>query len=298
MGRELRQIGELISGSAVSSQIAMLLSYDSRLAFQLQATNPGFSYADHFKSIYRAFSQTGLGVDVVAPDSDLSSYRLVVAPALYVLSRPVVENLKKYVRQGGVLLLTPRSGVKDDANAVFDTPLPGPLSDLIGAVVEDYDSLPENYRPNVKFARPELGIFETGVWCDVLQPDTAVAIAHYSCGWLAGKVAVTENAFGSGRAIYSGTYGDSRFYSALAGYLLPAQPSVCGEHPGLEVTIRNQGSRCLVFLLNHSTQPLPVTLPKDSIVLLGPQDTHGLLHISPLDVWILGMEKPDDPQFL
>jgi beta-galactosidase len=294
MGREFLQIGDLISGSAFSSQIAMLLSYDSRFAFQLQTNNPGFSYGEHFKSIYRAFSQTGLGVDVVAPDSDLSSYHLVVAPALYVLNRPVVDNLKKYVREGGVLLLTVRSGVKDDANAVFDAPLPGPLADLIGAVVEDYDSLPQDCRPHVEFVRPELGNFETGVWCDVLRPGTAVAIAHYSSGWLAGKVAVTENEFGTGRVIYSGVYGDSRFYSALAGYLLRAQPSLFGEgqHKGLEVAIRTQGSRCFVFLLNHSTQPLAVTIPKDFFVLLGPRTTHGLLHIPPLDVWILTTEKP------
>ena len=292
MGQEIGQVGELISGSTVQSQVAMLLSYDSRFAFQLQTSNHGFSYPDHFKSIYRAFSLTGLGVDVVSPDSDLDPYRLVIAPALYVLSRTVAENLKQYVREGGVLLLTPRSGVKDETNAVFDSPLPGPLAELIGAVVEEYDSLPQDFHPGVQFVQPELGTFETGVWCDVLRPGAATVIAHYTGGWLAGKAAVTENAFEGGRAVYSGVYGDAGFYSALAGYLLPAQASPFGDglRHGLEVTIRNQGSRRLVFLLNHTSQSLSVTLPKNYQILVGPQAAQGPLRIPPLEVWILAEE--------
>jgi beta-galactosidase len=289
MGKEIREIGDLVSDSAVTSQIAILLSFDSRFAFQLQTNNPGFSYAEHFKSLYRAFSQTGLGVDVVAPDADLSSYRLVVAPALYVINPPVVDNLMNYVSQGGILLLTPRSGVKDEANAVFDMPLPGPLADLVGAVVDDYDSLPKDYRPSVIFTDHALGTFENTVWCDILRPLTATASAHYRGGWLDGKIAVTENVYGNGRVVYSGAYGDSLFYSALANHLLPVQASLFGEyqHQGLEVSIRNKDKHCFVFLLNHSNQPLPVTIPKDFVVLLGPSTTPGQIHIPPRDVLIL-----------
>jgi beta-galactosidase len=289
LGLELKQVGDLIYGSMVKSPVAMLSSYDSRFAFQLQSTHPGFSYPEHFKSIYRAFSQTGLGVDVVAPDSDLTPYRLVVAPALYVVPPVVAENLKKYVQEGGDLLITPRSGVKDEANAVFASPLPGPLAELAGVFVEEYDSLPEDFRPVVEFIEPQLGKFETGVWCDLLKPGTANVIARYSSGWLDGKVAVTENSSAGGRVIYSGVYGDSDFFSSLAGYLLqpPEPPFGDGMNSGLEVAFRQQGSKRLAFLLNHAYTTLPVTIPEGFKILLGPQSSPGPHQIPALDVWIL-----------
>jgi beta-galactosidase len=111
MGRELQQTGDSIAGSQVKAEIAMILSYDARFAFQIQANNPNFTYAAHFHTIFAAFHARNLAVDVVSPDADLSGYKLVVAPALYVLEESAARNLEAYVRNGGVLLVTARSGV-------------------------------------------------------------------------------------------------------------------------------------------------------------------------------------------
>jgi beta-galactosidase len=185
------------------------------------------------------------------------------------------------------LLLTPRSGVKDEANAVFDGPLPGLLAEIAGSSVEEYDSLPPGCRAAVRFGPGETGEFETGVWCEALRPTTAAVLARYAGGWLDGAAAVTENASGAGRVVYAGVYGDAAFYSALAGFLLPAQVSPLGDTPGLEVTTRADGGRRLVFVLNHTGRPQPVNLPPDWRVLLGPADARGPTQIPARDVWIL-----------
>ena len=79
MGGEIRQAGEQIHGSVVKPSVAMILSYDSRFAFQIQPNNPRFSYPTHFHHIYRALHDRHVPVDVVAPTADLSAYKLVVA---------------------------------------------------------------------------------------------------------------------------------------------------------------------------------------------------------------------------
>jgi beta-galactosidase len=289
MGKEIGRLGSILQGAEVWSRIAMLHSYDSRFAFQLQSTNPGFSYAEHFKKVYEALAITGLGVDVVSPEADLSGYRLVVAPALYVLDQPVVENLVRYVLSGGQLLLTPRCGVKDETNAVFEAPPPGPLAELAGAFVEDYESLPLESRNEVKFEKPEMGSYEIAVWCDVLSPSSARTIARYQSGWLAGKSAVTEHDFGGGRVVYAGALGGVDFYATLARYVLPAESLVFTNEPlpGLEVAIREKEGRRLVFLLNHTLQPQPVTLDPGFEVLLGQPVDIEAQRIPPLEVWIL-----------
>ncbi|HEX6606420.1 MAG TPA: beta-galactosidase, partial [Chloroflexia bacterium] len=92
LGAELRRAGERISASRVEAQVALLLSYDSRFAFQIQPNNPGYSYAEHFHALYRTFYERNVAVAVVDPASDLSGYRLVLAPPLYVLAPAVAAN--------------------------------------------------------------------------------------------------------------------------------------------------------------------------------------------------------------
>ena len=127
-----------ILGSQVKSSVAMMLSYDSRFAFQIQPNNPLFSYPDHFHEIYRAFYQHHTSIDIVAPNDDLSSYELVIAPALHLVTDDSAENLKRYVRAGGTLILTQRTGVKDESNMVVNQRLPGLLAELCGMEVEEY----------------------------------------------------------------------------------------------------------------------------------------------------------------
>ena len=144
MGLELKRVGDEIVGSTVHAEVAFLLDYDTRFAFQVQANNPHFSYPEHFSTIYEAFHRLNVPVDIVPPDADLSNYKLIIAPAPYVLPETLAERLKTFTEAGGTLLVTLRSGVKDEANAVVNLPLPGLLAELCGVTIQDYDSLPES----------------------------------------------------------------------------------------------------------------------------------------------------------
>src|SRR5574341_372917 len=86
MGAEIKRVGERIAGSRIQPSVAMLLSYDSRFAFQVQGNNPHFSYAGQFQQFYRALYRRHVPVDIVDPAADLSAYRLVLAPALHLVS--------------------------------------------------------------------------------------------------------------------------------------------------------------------------------------------------------------------
>ena len=116
-----RRTGGQILGSLVESTVAdHNVRTNSRFAFQIQPNNPGFSYPEHFHQIYRAFYQQH------AVDSDyfpgcrreppISSSS---APALHLLTQATAENLERYVGEaGGTLVVTQRTGVKDEWNTV------------------------------------------------------------------------------------------------------------------------------------------------------------------------------------
>jgi beta-galactosidase GanA len=58
--------------------------------------------------------------------------QLVIAPALTILNARRVEALKQFVAHGGHLVLTIRTGMKDEFNALLPMRQPGPLVELTG----------------------------------------------------------------------------------------------------------------------------------------------------------------------
>jgi beta-galactosidase len=280
MGKEIRQAGTWIRDSVVASHVAMILSYDSRFAFQIQPNNPQFNYAAHFHQIYRALFQHQIPVDVVEPTADLSAYQLVIAPALHVVSQAAADNLAGFVRAGGVLVVTPRTGVKDETNAVVELPLPGLLADLCGVTVEEYASLPADVSQALAFVPPDLDRGQppaARVWCDILAPKGAEILARYTDDYYAGRPAITLNRYGEGLAVYLGTIGDTGLYEVLADWLLDlagvSQP--IGAPVGVELAERWHGDRQLLFVLNHTDREQHVQVDGCYINLLDGQAVRG-----------------------
>lgn len=297
VGREIRGSGEKIKGSQVRSSVALLLSYDSRFAFQIQGNNVAFNYERHFSHIYGALRRRHVSVDVVAPMDDLSGYDLLIAPALHVLSEASAEHLKQFVEMGGVLLLTSRSGVKDEANAVVNQPLPGLLAELCGVEVEEYDSVLEDTRNELAFEMTDLSLptsAHASAWCDVLEPHGAQVVARYSQDYYAGQPAITMNQFGRGKAVYIGTVGEASLYDALVRWLLDladVEPILAAPE-AIEVSERWQGGERLLFLLNHGVEEQEVLLeePRASLLEEGAV-VEGRVAIAPRDVLILLEEE-------
>ncbi|HET9589935.1 MAG TPA: beta-galactosidase, partial [Anaerolineales bacterium] len=292
MGAEIKQIGPAVVGSRVKSSVAIILSYDSRFAFQIQPNHPRFSYPDHFHQIYRAFYQQHVSIDVIDPHADLSSYKLIIAPALHLITDSIAENLRRYVEAGGTLVVTQRTGVKDESNTVVNQRLPGLLAQVCGVEVDEYDSLSSHMQNRIEFTSPEFadGACATvGVLCDVLKPTGATVIARYTQDYYAGKPAITLNRFGDGRAIYVGAAGDAQLYDLLAQWLLGKtglQEPISTPH-GVELTRRTHGDKTLHFILNHNDSPQTIHLQGSYVNLLDKMPLEGDVEVAPLDVLIL-----------
>lgn len=256
IGEEIEEIGLLVPPADSKAEVALLVSSDSQFAFEIQPNNPGHNYGAHTLMWHAVLHAKGIDVDIVDPSSDLEDYRIVVAPALHVVSQPLATKIEDFVHRGGVLITTFRTGVKDESNAVVEQPFPGLLSEVCGVEVEECDSLPRDKRNRVEIEG--IGWFEVNSWCDVLVPNGAEIVARYDDDFYAGRAAITRHAFGDGHTFYVGAQGGGALHAAILDEALKIAGVQKGPElpPGIEWALRSGTNHSVAFLLNHNDYPV------------------------------------------
>ena len=141
IGAEFEKAASVLAGTTVRSEVAVLQDYSSRWAINWQKHNKAFDPVDALLSYYAPLHKLTGSVDVVADTAPLAQYKLVVAPALNVLTPEAAKNLEAFVRAGGNLVLGQRSAMKDEDNSLFPERQPGPLAATLGARVEQFYAL-------------------------------------------------------------------------------------------------------------------------------------------------------------
>ena len=229
-------------------------------------------------------------MDIVSEKDSLTGYRLVIVPALYVLTEQTAANLEKFAAEGGTVVFTLRTGVKDEYNAVANLKLPGRVSTLCGLEVEECVSLPPGESHQIHFELAELAAtFSTFALADVLAPKGAQVIARHTQDFYAGKPVATLNHYGKGKVIYLGVLGDGAYYDAIVRWLSDLtglQPEL--ETPaGVEVAERWQGEQRILCVLNHTAQSQTLTLNAAYKNVLTDQTLRGEVQLEAYGVLIL-----------
>ncbi len=292
---EYRKLASAIKGTTVAAQAALVYDYDSLWAMQIQNSYPGASYQDQLKRYYNALLRAGVNVDVVPPGDDVSKYKLVLAPHLYVLRDEDAKRYVDYVKQGGVLLTDTRTAVKDETSLAYARRLPGLLSPALGIEIDEYESLglgiegPE--QTTYRLRAPELGGDFTAIkQADWITPGKAETLARYDEPHLKDFAAVTRYRYGEGVGWYVGTIvKEDEFYDALVAKVLEdagIEP-VVDPPAGVEASIREGKKHKLLFLLNHTEEPKSVKTPSGKRDLLTDKQTEEVLKLEPFGVAVL-----------
>jgi len=252
---------DAIDGTKIVSDIAILYEPENNWAFEIQPQVEGFYYLEQLKYFHEAFTHFGANVDIVSPVSDLSNYKLVIAPSMYVNKKSATENIYRYVIGGGTVVLTCRSGVKDEHNNCIMEALPTVYKELIGADITEYNPIGNNRQTIKDFAGNE---YECREWCDILQPNTARAYAEYNDSHYRCCPAVTLNRYCGGVAYYVGTVCNRDFYRSFVSNLMKQTgiPRLQGLADGVEVTTRTNGRDEYIFFFNNSKKDVVIPLPK------------------------------------
>ncbi|MFL5705039.1 MAG: beta-galactosidase, partial [Ktedonobacteraceae bacterium] len=276
-GEELQRLGALVAAD-LPAEVAILRSYDALWAFEAQPTAEGLAYDDQVGRYYRALWERNVAVDLITEDGPWEPYKVLVAPCLFVLREEVSTRLHAWVEAGGTLVLTFRSGVKDEYNRVVDQPLPGALRDLAGVQVIDYTALlpagtgapcggPESLELVIDGTLHCVG---ADVWMDDLQVNDAEVLGTYRGGPFDGAPAVTLKRLGAGRVIYVGTSLDGAGQALLMDKVLAETGVITGvpSPDNVEIVRRVHEGNDYWFVLNHGPLAQEIRLPAGGIELL------------------------------
>jgi len=292
-GRELPRLGEVL-GTDVKADVALVLDYNNWWTVEF---TPGptalLSYLDNVKAYHYPLFEQNITTDVVPQDRDLGRYKVVIAPLLYMLKPGFKASVEKFVSEGGTFITTFFSGVVNEYDEVFQGGYPGPLSDVLGLKVEEFEAL-KPYTKNslvVADAWPELaGEYESTLWCDILQLGTAQPLAEYGSDFFKGRPALTVNRFGKGKAYYVATLPDREFLRRFLKRVCAEQgvEPVLEAPEGVEAVVRASVDRDYLFVMNHNYEPVEVVLPEGRFVdLLSRQSVEGPITLDAVQTLVL-----------
>ena len=269
VGAALAKLADVV-GTAVEADVAVIFDWENIWAMD-DAQGPRQQRKDcegMCKRHYGQFWSRGVAVDVINEDCDLSKYKLVVAPMLYMVRAGVGERIEQFVADGGTFVATYWSGIVDESDLCFQGGFPGPLRKVLGIWDEEIDALYDHDRNAVvPVAGNALGLageYEARDLCALIHAETADVLATYGKDFYAGRPALTVNTLGKGKAYYIASRNDEQFLSDFYGALIAEvgiEPALDADLPvGVTVTKRSGGASEFVFLMNFTPEAQTVDL--------------------------------------
>lgn len=273
VGKMLENLTEKIYYTQVMPEVAVIYDWENRWAVEAAAgprkgsgmkdwknEGDGIHYVETVRQHHRAFWNKGINVDFVDMDCDIDKYKIVAAPMLYMFRNDMQKKLRKYVENGGTLVMTVNSGIVNDTDLCFLGGWPGEMMDVFGIWNESIDGLWDEDRNKLIMAAdaPFAGEYELSELCGIIHAQGAKVLATYGEDFYKGEPVVTVNNFGKGKAYYIAAQTEQSFLDRLYERIVEdtcVKPAVDAALPNgvtAHSRISEDGSYSVFFLENYT----------------------------------------------
>ena len=284
IGNEWKKIGSHLKNLKKENKIAIMLDNASLTGFtQFPLENAG---ANGYNTVMRWFSDAlyrlNIEYDMISSkERDFSSYECLIVPALYSAPESLLLALDSYVRNGGHLITTFRSGFSDEYLKIYPAMQPHILHECLGL---HYDQFTHPHHVDIvpvqsdvmaaaqkHFSHPDDSAFSLTSsaceWMELITCDTAVPVLKYSHPAYERYAAAAKNQYGNGSTLYFGTMfeNDELLESVLLSFLHETGFSggdLSSDAPHYPLIIKrgiNDSGKELCYYLNYSKDPVSVT---------------------------------------
>ncbi|MBI1941908.1 MAG: beta-galactosidase [Acidobacteria bacterium] len=206
IAHELKKIGPRLANLQRKNKVAILYSLDSFHGIEFMPFDDRVNYMTVLHQFHRTLQRLNVGADFVFPQStNLADYSVIVVPPLYVASDDLLTRLVDFVKGGGHLVVSFKSGFCDEYSTVRWTRMPGPLREAAGFSYQEFSTL---RRPLALKGDP-FGVGDknqVSVWAEMLMAESAKVLASYDHPFFGNYPAITRNEYGKGALTYEGTF--------------------------------------------------------------------------------------------
>jgi len=256
---------------------ALLYNPDNIWETEIQKQTYQWNEMSVITNYYSSLKRLCVPVDIIGEDRDLSAYPVVIAPAYQMVDKELIEKWTKYVENGGHLILTCRTGLKDRNGHFFEAPWGDAIASLIGAKITMYDELNTATKAKVTFNATN---YTWNVWGDILEPYFGVETwATYADQFYAGKASVVYHKLGKGTVTYIGTVTtDGTLEKEVLKKTYDEAGIPSNEQPeGVMVNWRDG----FWVAINYSSNKVLVNVPADAKIIFGTKE----LGVAGVVVW-------------
>ncbi len=244
---------------------ALLWNYDNAWSMGRQGQTSQWNTLQYFQKYLEIIKSFGAPTDIVYENDDLNDYKVVIAPAFEQVDDVTITKWMDYVKQGGNLVLTVRTGVKDKNGHLYHSGWGEKIYPLIDAKIDYFDQLLPYMKGTIKSNDKE---YYWNNWADLLNANKAEnVLATYTNQFYAGKSAVVTNNIGKGTVTYIGVDTDDAQLEKdiLKGVYNNAQIFIEDYPEGVYVNWRDG----FWVAVNYSSKDYSLDIPKSANILIG-----------------------------
>lgn len=289
--RRLKEVGEIakktealgeVAGSRYQASFAIVREYDNVWDARYDAWHRRVESASTAGWFHAAqLTHTPMDYLYIVEDTTIEAlkrYPLLVYPHATILTERTADMLKKYVADGGTLVMGCRTGYKNENGHCVMLPKPGLVSGLCGTDVTDFSFIgPKDAAVTAGWDGERI---EVPVFNDILKPVGGGEVAAvYDSDYYKGKAALIKNKYGKGTAYYFG----GAFNEAAAGMFLrklgAAEPfaDLITLPEECELAVREKNGARYAFVLNFAHRDAEITLRRRMTDLFGGSEKEGRL---------------------
>ena len=194
IAEELGRVGKRFLENRITPRVAICTDYHNASVNKVES----FA-ADDCKDIFLALNRKNIHADFICSKDEFSKYKVIIVPHLAVADEALRDKLDRFAQNGGVVILSARSGTKDAYVRYIPHKAPGVFRSLTNCSVDWFTSMTSYENQSVVFDGKEYPVDD---YYEMLAEEGCETVGRYTDGFCKDQPAITKN----GTVYYVGFY--------------------------------------------------------------------------------------------
>ena len=208
-------------------------------------------------------------------------YKILLVPGHCVMDEASAGTIRRFVEEGGTVIMTAYSAKVDEHNRVFSTTMPGRLSDVFGIRANAFENTAYHYsdsnegglqkqKLNIQRETPKIKINDNILeylvdYYELLEPATAEVLATLT-NLEQELPAVSINTYGKGKAVYVAVPAELELMQELLNHFYVQLGVQKGPETPLGVSARQVGDHVIYVNTTADEQHISLAIPRESLL--------------------------------